>query len=45
MTLHLFVDNYPYLKEVADTIGCSYQNIKKIASLLGQNFATAGPGG
>jgi len=34
MTLRVFGDNYPTLKDVADIIGCSYQNIKKIAVVL-----------
>lgn len=34
MTLGLFDDKNPSLKEVSDIIGCSYQNIKKIATAL-----------
>lgn len=34
MTLDLFKDSNPTLKEVADIIGCSYQNIKRMATAL-----------
>lgn len=34
MTICLFADNPPSLREVADIVGCSYQNIKKIANIL-----------
>lgn len=34
VTLMLFNDNYPTLKDVADHIGCSYQNVKKMAAIL-----------
>lgn len=34
MTLDLFKDKNPTLKEVASIVGCSYQNIKKIAVTL-----------
>lgn len=34
MTICLFESNPPSLKEVADIVGCSYQNIKKLSNAL-----------